>query len=446
MKTRWRLFLLVVGLSSAIDSTFAACPVHTGDPQKPAPDESRPRFDWERNLTGDWFGLRNSLYDYGIEINGSYVNEPAGNPAGGLRHDFTYLHNFDISLLLHFDKLVGIQNTTLLVTSSMRAGRGLTQEAIGNAISVQQIFGGGQTERLVQVRMEHHLFEERFSLSYGRITATSDFLTSPFYCAFVNNGICGQPPAPFFNMTDGITAYPAATWGAVAEVKMPKEIYVKAGVYDGDPNNGYDLHGMNFGFGSNGVLLMGEIGWKPQQGLLSMPGRFSLGAYYHTGRFQDVAEDPLKGNRFLSGLPGREHRGQHGFYVLIEQMLHENPDRPKTGLNGFLTVVISPDEDKSTMPYFVNAGLVYEGLVPGRPKDKTALGMYSAWFSSTLRGAQRAAGLPRQTNETDIELNHQVQITPWLYLRPNIQYVINPNGMAQIRDAFVIGFETGVTF
>jgi porin len=436
--------LLWAGLTN--DVGFARCPIHTGEPASWSADDPPQHFDFEHNATGDWFGFRNTLSEHGIEINGSYVTEPAGNPTGGLDQGFTYLHNVDVSLMLHLDRLVGVPNTTFLFTVSQRSGRGLTQDYIGNAISVQQIFGGGQTLRLVQMRMEHHLFEDRFSLAYGRLTATSDFLTSPFYCQFVTNGICGQPPAPFFNMPDGITAYPAATWGALVDFKTTKETYIKAAVYDGDPNNGDDRHGANFGFGRNGVLLFGEIGWKPEQGLLSMPGRYSFGGYYHTGHFPDVSRDAFNGNIFLSGLPAREHAGQEGFYFIFEQMLHRNPDRPKTGLNAFVTFVASPNDDKSVMPYYLDGGLIYEGLFRSRPADKTALGFYSAWFGSSLRNAQRTAGLPSQTNETNIEFNHQVQVTPWMYVRPNIQYVIRPNAIPAIRNALVLGIEAGITF
>jgi hypothetical protein len=141
----------------------------------------------------------NTLYDYGIEITGGYTTEPAGNPVGGIEHGFTYLHNFGFGVLFDLQKIAGISDTTFLVTISQRSGRGLTQDAIGNAIRVQQIFGGGQTYRLVQMRFDQKLLDDRLELSYGRITTTADFLTSQFYCQFVNNGICGQPPAPFFN-------------------------------------------------------------------------------------------------------------------------------------------------------------------------------------------------------------------------------------------------------
>jgi porin len=435
-------------LGAMINSTLASCPAHTGGPDesKSTLDEESPKFDGEHYATGDWFGLRNTLYDYGIEITGSYVTEPAGNPVGGLEHGFTYLHNIGVGVLLDFEKIVGIPDTTFLVTFSQRSGRGLTQDSIGNAISVQQIFGGGQTYRLVQMRIDSHLFDDRLSLSIGRLTTTSDFLSSPFYCQFVNNGICGQPPAPFFNMPNGITAYPAAYWGALARIETTKETYAKVGIYDGDPTSGDDRHGANFGFGDNGVLLFGEVGYTSKEGLLSMPCRYSLGGYYHTGDFPDVAQDASMTNLFVSGRPGREHSGQQGLYLIFEQMFYRNPARPETGLNGFVTFVVSPDEDKSAIPYYLNGGLIYEGLIPCRPNDKTSLGMYSAWFSSSMRSAERSAGLASQTNETDIEFNHQVQLTPYLYLRPNIQYVIKPNGLNGIRNALVLGVETGITF
>jgi porin len=296
------------------------------------------------------------------------------------------------------------------------------------------------------MRWDQKLFDDRLELSLGRLTTTSDFLSSPFYCQFVNNGICGQPPAPFFNIVNGLTAYPAAFWAGLVQVKPAKDTYVKVGVYDGDPNHGDDRHGLNFGFGNNGVLVVSEIGYKTKAGLLGMPCRYSLGGYYHTGDFHDVAQDSAGDNIFINNLPGRIHTGHEGLYVIFEQMLLRNSARPDTGLNSFFTFVASPAEDKSTLPYFVNGGLIYEGLIPCRPKDKTDLGFYTAVFSDPLRHAQHEAGLTGQTSETDIELNHQIQITPYLYVRPNIQYVIKPNGLSSIHNAVVLGAEVGITF
>ena len=436
--------LIVLAWLAVVTPVFAVCNCASSDPQ--GTTDSKPHFDSEHYLTGDWFGLRNTLYDWGIDITAGYTTEPAGNPIGGLEHGFTYLHNFGFGIQLDLEKILQISKASFLVTVSQRSGRGLTQDDIGNAISVQQIFGGGQTYRLVQMRWDQRLFDDQLEFSLGRLTTTSDFFSSPFYCQFVTNGICGQPTAPFFNMPDGITAYPAAYWGGLVQVRPTKETYAKVGVYDGDPSHGDDRHGANFGFGDNGVLVVSEIGYKTNTGLLGMPCRYSFAGYYHTGDFPDVAEDAFGTNLFLSGSPGRPHSGQYGFYLIFEQMLFRNARNPDTGLNGFVTFVVSPDEDKSVMPYYVNGGLIWEGVIPCRPHDKLDLGFYSGVFSDRLRAAQHEARLPGQTSETDIELNYQLQLTPYLYVRPNVQYVFKPNGQNTIRNALVLGAELGITF
>jgi porin len=63
-----------------------------------------------------------------------------------------------------------------------------------------------------------------------------------------------------------------------------------------------------------------------------------------------------------------------------------------------------------------------------------------------LSDARAEAGLERQDTETTLELNHQFQITPAVYFRPAVQYVISPNGQDDIDNAFVVGFETGIIF
>ncbi|MFO1113501.1 MAG: carbohydrate porin, partial [Rhodospirillales bacterium] len=115
-------------------------------------------------------------------------------------------------------------------------------------------------------------------------------------------------------------------------------------------------------------------------------------------------------------------------------------------LYGFFVFVAAPDEDKNTFPYFVSGGLIYEGLFDSRPKDKAGLAVASGFYSSDLRDAQRDADVRRQYAETILEVNYQVQFTQYFYVRPDIQYVIDPSGYDNIDNALVLGFEAGVTF
>jgi porin len=421
----------------------------TGLPEMPPalPEKPPAKYDFQHNVTGDWFGLRNWLSDQGIEISGGYALEYLGNPVGGKNQGSTYVHNILLQTDLNLEKLIGLPKSAFRARFSQRSGDSLTNDHVGNTFSVQQLYGGGQTYRLVEMQVYHSLFDDRLNLTYGRLAATDDFLTSPLYCQFVNNAFCGQPPTPFFNMPDGITAYPGATWGVRGRYTFPFESYAMVGVYDGDPEQeGRNDHGTNFSFGDNGVLVLTEIGYTPQEGLLDLPGHYKLGGFYHSGNFRNVAKDVNGNNRFATGLAGNQFSGNSGFYILLDQMMYREKAEADEGLYGFGVFVLSPDQQENTFPYFYSLGLVYQGLLDFRPQDKTALGVTTGWFSDKLGDAQHDAGLERQTAETVVELNHQIQLTPAIYVRPDIQYVIRPSGRRDIDNALVVGFEAGVTF
>ena len=126
----YRVALALILSVAVTNALLAMCPTHTG-----APPEEAPHFDLQHYATGDWFGLRNTLYDYGIEVTGGYTTEPAGNPVGGIEHGFTYLHNFGFGVMFDLQKITGISDTTFLVTVSQRSGRGLAQDSIGKSCS-----------------------------------------------------------------------------------------------------------------------------------------------------------------------------------------------------------------------------------------------------------------------------------------------------------------------
>ena len=443
------LLPLIFALLALPASAQVSAPQDPGTalPKQPSRETPSRRYSFETNVTGDWFGLRNGLSERGIEITGSYVMEFLGNPVGGKNRGSTYVHNILLQGDFNLEKLIDLPNSAFRVLFSQRSGDSLTNDHIGNTFNVQELYGGGQTYRLVEMQIYHSLFEDRLNLTYGRLSATDDFLTSPLYCQFVNNAFCGQPPTPFFNLPDGISSYPIATWGARARFSPTPDTYAMVGVYDGDPQQqGRNDHGTNFSFGDNGVLVLIETGYTPKQGLLDLPGHYKLGGFYHSGDFQEVAKDVNGDNRFATGLAGRGFSGNGGYYVLLDQMFYREKPEEEQGLYGFFVFVLSPDEQQNTFPYFYSVGLVYQGLFDFRPQDKTALGVTTGWFSDDIRKAERNAGLEGQTEETVVELNHQIQITPALYVRPDLQYVIRPSGRRDIADALVIGFEAGVTF
>jgi porin len=116
---------------------------------------------------------------------------------------------------------------------------------------------------------------------------------------------------------------------------------------------------------------------------------------------------------------------------------HAPPD-PR-GVVPFFAVVGAPNAAISQFPFYVDAGVVVRGPLPTRPHDDVVFGLLYGGFSSVLRDGQRAAGEPPQDFEMVFEWAYILQITPWLQLEPDIQYVVRPGGTGDIPNALVVG-------
>jgi porin len=103
------------------------------------------------------------------------------------------------------------------------------------------------------------------------------------------------------------------------------------------------------------------------------------------------------------------------------------------------------------MPFFASAGVVWRGVFASRKDDELALGGEYGWFSPKQRRQQereRAAGhdVVVQSFEGVIELGYAAQLTPWLVLEPDVQYVIRPGAGGALRNALVLGTQIVIAF
>jgi porin len=403
-------------------------------------------------LLGDWGGVRTKLRDLGVTLSLTFVSDVQGNPVGGEHHGFREFDDLGVDINLDLAKLVGLGGAQFHVSASSRSGSSLSREDIRNVFNVAQVCCGA-SYRLVDVYYEQSLFDDRLNVRLGRIAAGDEFLASPLYGTFVQNAFDGNPVGIFFN-APGMTAYPTATWGLRVRATPVPSAYVMAGLFNGDFSlNDPDKHGVDFSM-RGPLFAIVEAGYRLNQdaGNAGLPGNYKIGAFYDDHTFPDLRRDVTGGPAVLSGLPRRTTRGNAGFYILVDQMVYREhgPGTPQ-GLTPFASLVVSPDDDVSTLPVFVNGGLVYQGLIPGRAQDKAAFGVAYGRFSGQLRRAQRDQQRldPRigvQDYELALEWTYVIQVTPWLQVQPDVQYIIRPGGIGKIPDALVLGFQFAVTF
>lgn len=378
--------------------------------------------------TGDWGGLRSRAEAAGLTVEGNYQTDLLGNPVGGEKQGFAYAGLAEISLDFDLETLAGLDGTSFFISGWWASGRDLSDRDIGNAIDVSQVFDG-RSVRLGQVYLEQDLLDGRLNLVAGRISTGDDFATSDLYDNYVSSGVNLNPFALETNLPS-FTSASVATWGVRALAKPIEQVHVAVGVYNAKPNLGKNSkNGVDLTFDpQNGVLTFAEAGyhWNQADGDTGLPGNVTFGGYFDSSDY-----DYLDGS-------GRTRDGSHGFYLLLDQMAYrEGGPGSDQGLTPWAAFTLAPDEKVNTNPYTVSGGLQYHGLIPSRDDDTAALGVYYGKFSDQLED---------QNGETVIEVDYLAQLTPWLYVMPDFQYVIRPNGDSDIDNAAVFGAEIGIDF
>lgn len=398
------------------------------------------------HLLGDWAGVRTWLEDHGVTPTLTLVTDALGNPIGGARHGFRGASNLGLDLRFDLDRLVGLTGGSFDVSFSERFGSSLSKEDIGNVFTVQQVFGG-QTYRVVHVAYQQTLWDGRIELRVGRIAAGDDFLVSPYNYVFVQNGFDGNPVGVFFN-APGMTAYPNTTWGGRAKGMLTERSYVMAGLYNGDPSiRANEHHGADWSM-AGPLFAIVEAGYQVngRPGDAGLLGNYKAGFWYDDSRYIDFTT-------VARGRDPRVSRGNWGIYGLFDQVLvrfGEPGSYRGVGVTG--SVLVSPDQSISQMPFFFTAGLLVRGAFASRPTDVAGLGVVHGRFSDDLQDSQRRArrsdpSVGVQRHETALELTYRFSLRGGaLFFQPDLQYIVRPGGTGRIRDALVAGFQAAINF
>lgn len=135
--------------------------------------------DWwdSGELSGDWGGLRNTLYDDGVGIFGNYTKQPRRDPVGGESVGFTYCDNITFGLDLDLEK-IRWKGGSITASGLNRAGSNLSEKNIGNQITVQQVLGGSAV-MFYALYFDQKLWEDRISIKIGRFADSPRATISP---------------------------------------------------------------------------------------------------------------------------------------------------------------------------------------------------------------------------------------------------------------------------
>jgi porin len=427
-------------------------------PQTPAQKNVAPSVE---HLLGDWGGVRTNLENQGIFLTLDALTEFAGNVSGGVKQGATFASQVGFGADIDWQRLAGIMGLSTHVIIVNRSGSSDSALFGDNFMPVQEIYGSGGNVamHLVSAYAEEAMFEGSLDIAAGRMNVENDFASSPLYCNYMNNGLCGDPKAlPGGDI--GHSAYPDAAWAARVRVRPTPDTYVQTGVYE--VNQGlYSDENFRSGFKfddsqDSGVYVPVEVAYEPLLGSAKMPGHYKIGfGYDSSSTYKDFSSALNAASNTTSGVPVPTHAGNTQTWILVDQMLLRQGPGDQDGivaLGGF--VHNDPNNSPYAEQYF--AGALDHGFWRARPQDTAALLFTYNTVSGVLGKVQALEsefGIPFsnaatgvQTHEMIFEVNYDIHAARGVNFQPDFQYVFRPNAQVNIHNATVFGFRAHVVF
>ena len=420
--------------------------------------------------TGDWLGVRTELEDKGVEISGGYTAEVWGNTTGGLKTGAVYTGLLDFGATLDLEKLVGWKGASVSTRWLWLSGRDASEDLVGNFLTISNI-AGFNTLRMGELWFQQDLFPRGddglpgLSLRVGQMIADSEFVISD-YGALFTNGTFGWPAFLYTNIPEGGPGYPMGTLFVRVAVNPWEWMTLQSAVFQGNVfAQDVNRHGFRWDLNADqGYFWINElqVRWNQGDDAKGLPGQGKFGAWFHTEDFADPFFDeagiPLADER--SSGNARTHAWNYGFYWILDQMLYREPgeavassksgeqteeNASNQGLGWFGRIAFGP-QNRNFVGFYFDTGLVYTGLIPTRDEDQVGVGFVYAQLTNGARRTLELEGSRGVGAEMVLEFTYKAFLTPWLYIQPDAQLIINPGATQDLRNAFVLGGRVSINF
>ncbi|MER2264818.1 carbohydrate porin [Methylobacterium oxalidis] len=421
---------------------------------------------------GDPFGARSFLKTRGITYSLTYVGESFGNVTGGARRGGIGEGRLDLQFDADLDTLMGWRDAAFHTNLYQIHGTGLSRYFVNNFMSVSAI-EALPSSRLYELWFEQRFFDGQLGIRIGQLATDTEFAISQTGTLFLNSTF-GWPNIMATVIPSGGPIYPLAVPAVRAKYVPNRNFSLQAGIYDGDPagpprfDNEPDPQrrnrtGTNFR-ANDAALVIAEAAYA--YGLEAddniEPGTVTLGGWHHFGRFGSPRFDTSGGSLAnpSSGGVARRFRGNSGIYGIVDQTIYREPNDPNDGASVFVRLSGSPS-DRNLLDLYLDAGIGYKGLLPGRSDDTIGIAFAVERVSKAARGFDRdivqfsGAPGPRRSSEALLEVSYQAILGPGVTLQPDFQYVFRPSGGVanrrdpdgrRIRNAAVFGLRATIRY
>jgi porin len=356
----------------------------------------------------------------GIAVSAVYSADYWHNTRGGLQRGGAYLDNLDLVL----DWSGGREPGALRAQVHLVYNNG---GSISAKVGDSHVLSNFETDRAVRLLQAWLEFapggDTDRSLRAGVYDLNSEFDASEVGGAFLNSTF-GMGLDLAQTGVSGPSIFPYTGLALRGRWRVNERWLLQAAVIDGvpvDPDHPRRMTSLSLD-GDEGALLTAELEHR------SSDWRTVVGHWRYTSRFEELDRvGPV-------GMP-RTGRSNAGVYGFVEGPLAEVGGR---ALRGVLRLG-SASPRYNAFSRTAQAAVLLEQPWLRREGEHLALGIATARRGADVRRAAATAGEPVRSRETLIEITWRAPLGERVVLQPDVQYVLDPGGAPDLRDALVVG-------
>jgi porin len=397
----------------------------------------------------------------GITFNGQLINDMLWNTVGGLKAGNADAGLLQFGLDADLKKLIGWDGGTFHTSWLYTYGVDL-ENYIGGNLSPSSVATQMPSFRCYELWYQQAFLNNLINIRGGLLAIDTEFTLSYTAALFVNE-LFGLANIATFNLANGGPQYPMSTPGIRLEIDptdwlMLHTVFSQANPFSQEQNQ----HNFSWNFGPSGGLLNmteGVVKWKSV--LKSrLPGTAKLGYWIQNGPTPTLPQ-----NYSQIGSP-QNVMYSTGFYGVIDQALyrvhHSSPgdtqltdaedsvvpmpaENSPQGLDAYWRMGYTP-QPNNPVTLFMDTGLVYTGLIPGRKNDRIGIAFAYGQISTGYRNLAAQDNVPGAGYGGVVECTYSIQLTPAITLQPDLQYIFHPSGTQQYGNSLVAGFRATVVF
>ena len=416
---------------------------------------------------GDPWGTRRWLADRGVTFGLVHTTELLSNVRGGLRRGTIFDGKLEAIVGIDLGRLAGLHGLSFYANGfQLHGSRGPNRTLVGGLNTVSNIEALPAT-RLSELWLEQQLPGGLASVRAGQLVVDTEFLASQYFAFFISSD---WPTNPKTGIPGAGPAYPLSTPGVRVRLDPTPQTTALLAVFNGDPAGPCGLeaeqcnrHGLNFRV-NDPPFVIGELQVRHhQEPTATAPaGGARIGAWYHFDRFDHMRFD-IDGFSLASPFSAgalRSLRGNEGIYAVVDQQLYRPPGADaNTGVLLFARAAWSPP-DRNLVDFYMDAGIIFAGLVPSRPADAFGASILYAHVSKHARELDRdtrfftGVPIPLRDYELSFDFSYSATIVPGWTVQPNLQLVFHPGGhvvaggasVEPIRNAVVVGVRSTMRY